>query len=270
MAGTPPRPTPSATPLPPVATPPPVGGYPAAGQPGAPAAGAATVPGTMGPTARTQSAGGGEVLGFQTAEFQAAAEAEGLTDQDFASRMRAAGYVLDPGSGLWFNPDTGQSFDPSAPTGPSGAAGTDPALIALEKERLELERQRLQMDSISRQLEEAVAIGMFEDQQALDRLDLELNALLEGQQMQLSASEYAVPAGAEFHPGFGPGGIASQVAEEAGLSADAGVVSLTPITVSPGAALGAAEAAPVPTPLGERAPIKAAFEGLQKFGLGAS
>ena len=131
-----------------------------------------------------------------------------------------------------------------------------PIAAQIQREELALQERRIRQETAITQLQAQIEIGEIDINTALTQYD----QFLTGQRLRLDASEFAVAPGTEFAPGFAPGGVASQVAESAGLTPSAGVAPITPVTISAGTP-------PAITPLAESAPIQAAFEQLQQFGL---
>ena len=131
-----------------------------------------------------------------------------------------------------------------------------PIAAQIQREELALQERRIEQETAIANLQSQIELGKVDINAALTQYD----QFLTGQRLRLDASEFAVAPGTQFAPGFAPGGVASQVAESAGLTPQAGVAPITPVTISSGAP-------PTITPLAESAPIQAAFEQLQQFGL---
>ena len=148
---------------------------------------------------------------------------------------------------------TGSSFSSSTSFNVSEIG---PIAAQIQREELALQERRIRQETAITQLQAQIEIGEIDINTALTQYD----QFLTGQRLRLDASEFAVAPGTQFAPGFAPGGVASQVAESAGLTPQAGVAPITPVTISSGTP-------PAITPLAESAPIQAAFEQLQQFGL---
>ena len=166
-----------------------------------------------------------------------------LNATEFDQFMRLLGN--DGGGGSSFSSST--SFNVSE---------IGPIAAQIQREELALQERRIRQETAITQLQAQIEIGEIDINTALTQYD----QFLTGQRLRLDASEFAVAPGTQFAPGFEPGGIGSQLAESAGLTPSAGVAPITPVTISAGTP-------PAITPLAESAPIQAAFEQLQQFGL---
>lgn len=130
-----------------------------------------------------------------------------------------------------------------------------PIAAQIQREQLEVERRRLDQERRLQELRSQIEIGQIDANTALTQYDQMLTA----QRIRVDASEFAVAPGTEFAPGFEPGGLGSQLAESAGLTPQAGVAPIAPVTISTGTP-------PAITPLAEQPSIQQAFEALKNFG----
>lgn len=114
------------------------------------------------------------------------------------------------------------------------SGGSDPALLALQREQLEWQKRSDTLNAYIDELHEKVYSEQITREEALKQLELQIDANTAAQTARREASQWAVDPNAKFFPGFEPQGVVGQVFQKSSGMPFPGL-STTPIKTSPSA-----------------------------------
>jgi len=117
---------------------------------------------------------------------------------------------------------------------PDSGGGSDPALLALQREQLEWQKRSDTLNAYIDELHEKVYSEQITREEALKQLELQIDANTAAQTARREASQWAVDPNAKFFPGFEPQGVVGQVFQKSSGMPFPGL-STTPVKTSPSA-----------------------------------